>query len=253
MSVTTAVRAFRPDTMLESVRSRSTFDALVAARPSGQVVAVCGLRDEAGGSTVAMRLAALFGRFHPGRVVVLDADLDRGALLRRTEPESRLELDDLEAFLRTPSSVPPPWASNAPVVGNLGAYPADHVAELLRWSRPRLDTVVIDVPSRWRRAVLESLLSSLDVLVVAARAHPTVEEEVGVARHWLAGQGRPDLADRLIVVESDLDSGPASRSGRRRRGDRRFRFGWSDPAAGWSGLDGRDRVELLRLGAALRR
>jgi hypothetical protein len=184
-------------------------------------------------------------------VVVLDADLDRGALASQAEPSARIELDDLEAFLRTPSSVRPPWTAAAPVVGDVGSHPAAHVADLLRWSRARLDTVLVDVPSRWRRAVLDSLLPSLDALVVAAQVGHAVDEEVGVARHWLVGQGRPDLAEQLVVVESELDRGESGSS--RRRGGDWFRLGQADPDGGWSRLSRRDRDELLRLGATLRR
>lgn len=252
MSLATAVRAFRQNTLLESVRGQSTLDALATARPSGQVVAVCGLHDDAAGSTVTDHLAGLLGRFHRGRVVVLDADLDRGTLAGRAGPDARLELDDLETFLRTSSNVAPPWDVAAPVVGDLGAHPASHVADLLRWSRARLDTVLIDVSSRWRRAVLDSLLPSIDVVVVTARAGQRVAEEVGVARHWLNSQGRQDLAESLLVVESAF--GPGEAAGRPRgRGSQWFRLGPADGDAGWAGLSRRDRDELLRLGAALRR
>lgn len=253
MTLTAAVRAFRPDTLRESVRSQSTLDALAAARPSGQVVAVCGLHDGAAGSTVTAQLAALLGRFHRRRVVVLDADLDRGALTERTDPAARLELDDLETFLRMPSSTEPPWDVAAPVVGDLGSHPASHVADLLRWSRARLDTVLVDVSSRWRRAVLDSLLPSLDAVVVTARAGQPVGHEVGVARHWLNGQGRQDLAERLLVVESEFGPGEAASVRRGRGGGQWFRFGPAGPNGGWAGLSGRDRDELLSLGAALRR
>lgn len=247
----TAVHAIRPDTVLDTVRTQEIVDSLAAPRPAGQVVAVCGLHDGAGSSTVAELLARMVGRLHPGRVVVLDADLDRGALARRTDASARIELDDLEAFLRTPSSVEPPWRAAAPVVGDVGTRAAGQVADLLRWSRSRLDTVLIDVPSRWRRAVLDSLLPDIDVLVVTARAGEPIEEELAVARHWLEGRSRTDLAERLLVVESEPASG-GSRPARRRSGGW-FRLGATDPAAGWTGLSRRDRDELLRLGAALRR
>jgi hypothetical protein len=55
-----------------------------------------------------------------------------------------------------------------PSFADAGAHSSAHVADLLRWSRTRLDTILLDVPCRWRRAVLESLLPSVDVLVVAA-------------------------------------------------------------------------------------
>jgi hypothetical protein len=248
----TTVHAIRPDTMLDTVRTQDIVDSLAAPRATGQVVAVCGLSDDAGGSTVTELLARMVGRLHPGRVVVLDADLDRSALARRTDVGSRIELDDLEAFLRTPSSIEPPWRAAAPVVGEVGAYPADHVTDLLRWSRARLDTVLVDVPSRWRRAVLDSLLPTVDIVVVAAQAGQSVEEEIEVARHWLDSRSRSDLADRLMVVE--LGARPSGhRPVRRRLAGTWFRLGAADPAAGWSGLSRRDRDELLRLGAALRR
>jgi hypothetical protein len=252
MSVATALRAIRPDTLLDTVRTRHIVDALAAARPTGQVVAVCGLHDGAGASTVSHHLAQLVGRFHRGKVVVVDADLDRTALAQRTHPDACIELDELEAFLRTPSSVEPPWYVAAPVVDDAGAHPASHVAGLLSWSRSRLDTVLVDVPSRWRRSVLDSLLQSLDVLVVAARAGQPVESEIGVARHWLHGQGRSDLAERLVVVESHVGVSDPPRPSRSRAG-RWFHLGSVDPESGWSDLSRRDRDECLRLGAALRR
>jgi hypothetical protein len=252
MSIATALRAIRPDTVLDTVRTHDIVDALAAARPTGQVVAVCGLHDGAGASTMAHHLARLVGRFHPGKVVVLDADLDRTALALRTHPDACIELDELEAFLRTPSSVEPPWPAVAPVVDDTGAHPASHVTGLLAWSRSRLDTVIVDIPSRWRRSVLDSLLDSLDVLVVTAQAGQSIESEIGVARHWLHGQGRSDLAERLIVVESHAGPADPPRPSRGRAGQW-FHFGPVDPEAGWSSLSRHDRDELLRLGAALRR
>jgi hypothetical protein len=247
----TAVHVIRPDTVLDTARTQDIVDSLAVPRPAGQVVAVCGLHDEAGGSTVTRLLARMVGRLHTGRVVVLDADLDRGSLSQRVDAGERISMADLEAFLRTPSSVEPPWRAAAPVVSDVGAHPASHVADLLRWSRARLDTVLVDVPSRWRRAVLESLLPSLDVLVVTARVGHSVGKETGVARHWLDSRSRPDLAERLVVVEWESESGGARPARRRPRGW--FRISGTDHTAGWSGLSRRDRDELLRLGAALRR
>jgi hypothetical protein len=246
-----AVHAIRPDTVLDTARTQDIVDSLAVPRPAGQVVAVCGLHDGAGGSTVTRLLARMVGRLHPGRVVVLDADLDRGTLAQRVDTGERISMADLEAFLRTPSRVGPPWRATAPIVSDVGAYPASHVADLLRWSRARLDTVLVDVPSRWRRAVLGSLLPSLDVLVVTARVGQSVEEEACVARHWLDSRSRPDLAERLVVVEWESGSGAARPARRRPRGW--FHLGAADDSAGWSGLSRRDRDELLRLGAALRR
>lgn len=250
-SVATAVRALRPDTVLDAARTQHALEMLAAARPTGQVLAVCGLHDRAAGSTVAARLADLIGRLHPGGVVVVDADLDRDGPSARVDDQARIGLDDFDAFLRTPSNVEPPW-TGVPVVGDLDLHTSSRVAELLIWSRARLDTVVVDIPSRWRRAAFDGLLPGVDRLAVTAQAGQPIDMDVGVVRHGLRHHGRSDLAERLVVVESEVRSGGWPGLGRRRTRDR-YRLGPADPDTGWSGLGARDRDEFLRLAAALRR
>lgn len=191
-----ALAAAAPDDLAtENLRAlRTALGFLLNAR--GNVVALSSPSPTAGKSFVAVNLAHLFAAAGK-RVLLVDADLRRGALQRFFSGGAHAGLADvLAGRTLAAEAIQSTGTSNLDLLGagHLPEHPAELLAsprlhEVLRTSATRYDVVVVDAPPilAVTDPVLVARCADVNVLVLRSGSHPLSEIALALERYAQSG------------------------------------------------------------------
>lgn len=209
--------ALRPDLAGELARLRRTEVRLTRLAPKPTAIAVLGVTQEAGTSTLAALLSQVLTALAPGRVAALDGDGKAQALRHKLgvgdTGDLRCMLADPQVW-RTRRAIDRYLASRGPTP-LLAAAIADHAHHLstqelqaaLTLLRRRFPVVIADLPAH-ATARYEPIALAADHVLVVGEAGPTLAR----ASQWVA-DNRSDhpSATMTVVAPGPPQAAPATR------------------------------------------